>query len=88
MGASGVPSRTMGNAAKDSRDAWREERKHRSELERQDRERQKRSQGSRARMLVVVGVLAVIAVAILGVTRRQTSPGRVWSAEHGHWHDK
>jgi len=39
-------------------------------------------------MLVVVGVLAVIAIAILGVTRRQTLPGRVWSPEHGHWHDK
>jgi len=75
----------MGNA---SRDARREERKQRSELERQDRERQKRSAGTRKRLLLVIGVLTVLAVAILAATRRQGDSGRVWSAEHGHWHDK
>jgi hypothetical protein len=29
----------------------------------------------------------VVALVILGVTRRGDS-GRVWSAEHGHWHEK
>ena len=42
----------------------------------------------RNRMAVVVGVLIVAAVVYLGVTRREGGSGRVWSAEHGHWHDK
>ncbi len=42
----------------------------------------------RNRVLVVLGVLAVAAVAYLGVMRRDGGSGRVWSAEHGHWHDK
>lgn len=75
----------MGNTSKDDR---REERKHRSEIERQDRERQKRAQILRNRTFMVVGVLAVVAVVILGLTRRQSQSGRVWSQEHGHWHDK
>lgn len=75
----------MGKASNDSR---REERKQRAELERQDKERQKRAQTLRNRAFVVVGLLAVIAVVILGVTRRQSNSGRVWSQEHGHWHDK
>jgi hypothetical protein len=41
----------------------------------------------RSRLLLVVGVLTVAGAVILGVTRRRDS-GRVWSAEHGHWHDK
>lgn len=73
--------------AKPSKDARREERKHRSEAEREDRERRKRAQGMRSRVLLVVGVLTVAGAVILGVTRRRDS-GRVWSAEHGHWHDK
>ena len=55
--------------------------------ERQHRERQKRSQGIATALLLVVGVLTVAGAVILGVTRRRDS-GRVWSAEHGHWHDK
>ena len=41
----------------------------------------------RRRFFVIAGVLIVAAVAWLGISRRQQS-GRVWSAEHGHWHDK
>lgn len=75
----------MGKASKDAR---REERKQRSELDRDLRERQKRARTMRNRMAVVVGVLIVAAVVYLGVTRREGGAGRVWSAEHGHWHDK
>jgi hypothetical protein len=75
----------MGNA---SRDARREERKQRSEMERLDREHQKRAQTMRNRAFMVIGVLVVLGVVILGVTRRQGDSGRVWSAEHGHWHEK
>ena len=74
----------MGNASSDAR---RAERKQRSEEDRQNRERQKRAQSTRSRLLLVVGVLAVAGAVILGVTRRRDS-GRVWSAEHGHWHEK
>ena len=64
----------------------REERKQRSEAERLERERQKRASGVRSRMFLLVGVLVVAAIAVLGVTRRRSDSGRVWSAEHGHWH--
>ena len=73
---------------KDSKDARREERKQRAELERLERERAKKAQGTRNRMFLVIGVLTVLGVAILGVTRKRDQSGRVWSAEHGHWHDK
>jgi hypothetical protein len=65
----------------------REERRQRSEQERLERERLKRAQGMRKRVFLIVGLLAVVALVILGVTRRGDS-GRVWSAEHGHWHEK
>ena len=74
--------------AKESRDARRQERKQRSEFDRELRERRKRVVSMRNRVLVVLGVLAVAAVAYLGVMRRDGGSGRVWSAEHGHWHDK
>jgi hypothetical protein len=65
----------------------REERKQRSEADRVYREQMKRAQVMRRRFFVIAGVLIVAAVAWLGISRRQQS-GRVWSAEHGHWHDK
>ena len=68
--------------------AKREERKQRSEQERLERERQKRAEGMRKRFMLVAGVLAVIAVIALAMTRRQAGSGRVWSPEHGHFHDK
>ena len=66
----------------------REERKQRSEAERLERERHKRATGRRSRVFLAIGVLVVVAIAVLGVTRRRSESGRVWSAEHGHWHDK
>ena len=64
----------------------REERKQRSEAERVYREHMKRAQVMRRRAFFIAGVLIVVVVAFLAVSRRQQS-GRVWSAEHGHWHD-
>ena len=40
----------------------------------------------RRRFFFVAGVVIVGAVAWLGISRRQQA-GRVWSAEHGHWHN-
>ena len=64
----------------------REERKQRSEAERIHREQMKRAQVVRNRLFFVAGVVVVAAMVWLGVSRRQQS-GRVWSAEHGHWHN-
>jgi hypothetical protein len=64
----------------------REERKQRSEAERLHREQVKRASTMRARAFFIAGILVVAAVVLLVVTRR-TQSGRVWSAEHGHWHD-
>ncbi len=65
----------------------REERRQRSELERQARERRQQQRKLRSRMFIVVGVLAVLGVVVLALGKRQEE-GRVWSPEHGHWHDK
>jgi hypothetical protein len=65
----------------------REERKQRAEAEREARERAARGVKLRNRLLVLVGALVVGAIVTLTITRRESS-GRVWSAEHGHWHDK
>ena len=65
----------------------REERKQRSEAERVHREQAKHAQVMRKRFFFVAGVLIVAVVAWLSIARRE-QPGRVWSAEHGHWHDK
>jgi hypothetical protein len=65
----------------------REERKQRSEAERVYREQSKRALTMRKRFFLIAGVLVVGAVVWLNLSRRQQS-GRVWSAEHGHWHDK
>ncbi|HEX6315595.1 MAG TPA: hypothetical protein VFZ73_12080 [Gemmatimonadaceae bacterium] len=65
----------------------REERKQRAEAEREARERAARGLKMRNRLLVLVGLLVVTAIITLTITRREGS-GRVWSAEHGHWHDQ
>ena len=64
----------------------REERKQRSEAERIHREQVKRAQVVRNRLFFVAGVAVVAAMVWLGLSRREQS-GRVWSAEHGHWHN-
>ena len=72
---------------KDAKDARREERKQRSEQDRQLREQHKRALRTRGRLFFVIGVLAAAGMVVLGVTRKRDA-NRVWSAEHGHWHDK
>ena len=64
----------------------REERKQRSEADRVYREQMKRAQVMRNRFFVIAGVVIVAVVAWLGISRRQQA-GRVWSAEHGHFHN-
>ena len=64
----------------------REERKQRAEAERAYREHVKRAQVMRKRFFFIAGVVVVAAVVWLGISRRQQD-GRVWSAEHGHWHN-
>jgi hypothetical protein len=40
-------------------------------------------------LLMVAGVLVVIAIGFMATRRDGTEVGgRVWSAEHGHWHDQ
>jgi len=46
------------------------------------------STGSRLILLAVAGaMLAAILVGIANFTGEPAAGGRVWSAEHGHWHD-
>jgi hypothetical protein len=68
-------------------DNKREERRQRAEQAREAQERFKRQRAMRSRMMLVVGLLAVIVIGLVA-TRRGRADGRVWSAEHGHWHDK
>jgi hypothetical protein len=68
----------------------REERKQRAEAERVSQERRQRQQKWKSRALVAAGVLALLALVFLTTRHRdgEESNGRVWSAAHGHWHDK
>ena len=70
----------------------REERKQRSEAQKQNQERQARQRRWKSRALFVAGVAALAAIGFMAVATRhrdgEESNGRVWSAAHGHWHDK
>jgi len=68
----------------------REERKQRAEEHRVLHEHQRRKRRWRSRAAFVVGALALIAMGVLATRRKngEESNGRVWSAAHGHWHDK
>ncbi len=67
----------------------REERKKRADAERESREQRARQRKLRSGALIVVGVVALAAVAFMSLRRDgEVSNGRVWSAAHGHWHDK
>lgn len=66
----------------------REERRQRSEAERQRREQQRRQKALRSRLLIVAGLLGVIALSVLAVRGNDEGGGRVWSPEHGHWHER
>lgn len=69
-------------------DSKREARRQRAEAERQRRERERRQKALRSRLLIVAGVIGVLALSALALGRRDAGAGRVWSAEHGHWHDQ
>jgi hypothetical protein len=46
------------------------------------------SGASRLMLLAVAGaMLAALIVGIASFTGDRSTTGRVWSAEHGHWHD-
>jgi len=53
-------------------------------------EAKERSQSSGRMMLILVGA-AVLAAVLVGIAsfsgERASAPTRVWSAEHGHYHD-
>ena len=75
----------MGNSKREERKQRSEE--HRAELERLNRK--KRFQ-SRATFVIVV-VLGLVAVGYFATSRPKDGEernGRIWSAAHGHWHDK
>ena len=70
----------------------REERKQRSEEHRGELERLKQKKQFRARVTLVVTVLALAVVGYVVAARRpkdgEERNGLVWSAAHGHWHNK
>ena len=69
----------------------REERKQRAEAQRDAQVRERRQRQWKSRALFAAGVLVLIAMGFLATTRRRNGEerdGKVWSAEHGHWHDK
>ncbi len=70
----------------------REERKQRSEQLKAEQEELRRKQKSRSRVTFVVVVLGIAAAASYFVVRHpkdgEERNGRIWSASHGHWHDK
>jgi hypothetical protein len=70
----------------------REERKQRSEEHKLEQERLKRKKQLQSRMtLIIVVIGAVAAVSYFTLTRPKDGEernGRIWSAAHGHWHDK
>jgi hypothetical protein len=68
----------------------REERKQRAEAHHTDAERDRRRRIWRSRAVAVGILLALIVAGFLATRRRDgdESNGRVWSAAHGHWHDK
>jgi len=38
-------------------------------------------------VLAALAILAVVAVYVVRQSGPTAPPGKVWSAEHGHWHD-
>lgn len=66
----------------------REERRQRAEAERLHREQARRQQKLRSRLMIVAGVLVVLTLSVLALRRGEDGGGRVWSAEHGHWHER
>ena len=70
----------------------REARRQRSESERLQREREKRQTAMKSRLYFLVGAIVLALIGVLYATRDEGSSvggaGRVWSPEHGHYHDR
>jgi hypothetical protein len=67
----------------------REARRERAALEQRDRALRQRHRAFRSRMLFAAGVIVAITIVALAMMRNEGgNQGRVWSAEHGHWHDR
>jgi hypothetical protein len=67
----------------------RDERKQRSEAELARKEELARQKKWRSRAVIVLVVLTLAVMGVMSVRRgSDESKGRVWSPEHGHWHDK
>jgi hypothetical protein len=70
----------------------REERKQRSEEHRAELERLKQKRRLQSRVTFVIVVLAAVAVVSYFIVIRpkdgEERDGRIWSAAHGHWHDR
>ena len=70
----------------------REERKQRSEEHKAEQERLKQKRRLQSRVTFVIVVLgAVAAVSYFIIIRPKDGEerdGRIWSAAHGHWHDR
>ena len=57
--------------------------------ERKKERQDNRRQGKLTVAVLVLGVLLVIATALIFRSgSRDRDDGRVWSAAHGHWHDR
>ena len=67
----------------------REDRRQRAEQAKELKERQERRRVMRTRLFIAAAVLAVVAVGFAVLRKPPAAPGgKVWSAEHGHWHDQ
>lgn len=67
----------------------REARRQRAEEAKEAKARQTRRQVIRGRLIMVAVVVALGVIGYLMASdRRSAPPGKVWSPEHGHWHDR
>ena len=70
----------------------REERKQRSEEHKAEQERANKQRRTRSRAMFVVVLIVIGAAGYLVSTRHpkdgEERDGRIWSAAHGHWHDR
>lgn len=70
----------------------REERKQRSEEHKAEVERLKQQKRFQSRVTFVVVVLGLVVAGYVLAARHpkdgEERNGRIWSAAHGHWHDK
>ncbi len=58
-------------------------------VERKKESHERRRQGPLILAVVVLGVLLVLATALIfGTGGRDSDDSRVWSAAHGHWHSR